>query len=84
MPAGTIENVITCASAVSPCPVEAQITKSVYLVNPSYASVYDQLMNITSIDWTTVVEAFGLGLVMFATGSGVGLLINVVRQLRRI
>jgi len=34
----------------------------------------------SGIDWQVVYDTFGMSLLLFATGAGIGLLINVVRK----
>ncbi|PPK71893.1 hypothetical protein B0F88_1055 [Methylobacter tundripaludum] len=43
---------------------------------------YQTLFQGDSFDWQAVYDAFGMSLLMFATGLGVGLLYNIVRKFR--
>jgi hypothetical protein len=71
-----------CTAATNPCPIGSESVVLAYLINPAYQTQTEIMLNQSGIDWTAVYDAFGMSLLMFATGLGVGLIYNQVKKLR--
>lgn len=82
MASGVLAYVQVCTVATNPCPVGFSSTVQAYLIDPIYQTQTDFLMVQSGIDWQVVYDTFGMSLFLFATGAGVGLLINIVRKAR--
>lgn len=71
-----------CTQAISPCPVSKSGVVPAYLIDPTYQAQAEFMLNQSGIDWTTVYDSFGMSLLMFAVGSGSGLLVNLIKKVR--
>lgn len=49
-------------------------------LDPANQSPLAALLDTGGVDWATVEWVFGAGLILFATGAGIGGVINVVRK----
>jgi hypothetical protein len=54
--------VVTCSIAASPCPIEAQTTQAVVLIDPAYQVMVNLLLETGGMDWSTVSWVFSGGL----------------------
>lgn len=81
---GSVQTVVICTAPLNPCPLANQVTTTAYLIDATQSSQIEMMLVQSGIDWDTVGLSFGLGLLMYAVGAGIGLIINVVRNARRI
>ena len=82
MSIGAPAYVLICTVATNPCPSVSQSLVTAYLIDPLYQSQTELLLAQSGINWDDVYYSFGLSLVMFAVGAGVGVLINLMRKVR--
>lgn len=78
---GAVSSVLDGASYSLACS-QAWETKTGYLIDSSQQAQTELVLNSSGVDWSAAQLTFGLGLVMYATGAGIGLIINVLRKLR--
>lgn len=53
-----------------------------FLLDTSQQTAISTLLSEGPVDWATVEWIFGSGLVLFAVGAGVGVVINMIRKVR--
>lgn len=53
-------------------------------IDPSASSILTVLLDQGGVDWSTVEWIFGSGLILFATGAGVGAVVQIVRKARNL
>lgn len=82
MPVGTIQTILVCSQAVTPCPPEHQQTITAFLLDPSAAGSIQLVLDQGGVDWAAVQDVFLSALALYGVGIGVGLIINVVRKLK--
>lgn len=82
MAVGVPVYVVTCAVNEQPCSLANQRTTAGFLIDQGYSAQAEILLASSGIDWTTVVDAFGMSLLMFAVGLGFGLITNIVKKAR--
>jgi len=51
-------------------------------LDPANQATLGAVLDTGGVDWTTVEWIFGSGLILFATGAGIGGVINLVRKAR--
>lgn len=51
-------------------------------IDPANQATLGTVLDTGGVDWSTVEWIFGSGLVLFVTGAGIGVVINVVRKAR--
>jgi hypothetical protein len=71
-----------CTVSTSPCPESKTGLVPAYLIDPSYQAQAEIMLNQSGIDWTAVYDSCGMSLLMFAVGSGCGLLVNLIKKVR--
>jgi|GEM_PF-1459563 hypothetical protein len=84
MAVGSTQTVLVCTVAENPCPLTNQATVSAYLVDPSESSQMELMLVNSGVDWTAVSEIFGGGLLLWAVGAGIGLILNVLRKAKAV
>jgi hypothetical protein len=82
MATGAPAFVQVCTVATNPCPAGYESVVQAYLIDPAYQTQTEIMLSQSGIDWTAVYDAFGMSLLMFATGLGSGLIYNQVKKLR--
>lgn len=59
---------------------QAWESKTGYLIDSTQQTQIELLLNQSGIDWDAVELTFSLGLVLYATGAGIGLFLNLLRK----
>lgn len=53
-------------------------------IDPASSSILTTLLDSGGVDWSTVEWIFGSGLILFATGAGVGVVVQIARRARHL
>lgn len=82
MAVGSAQFVQVCTVATSPCPLLNQAVVQAYLIDPAYQTQTEIMLSQSGIDWAVVQESFGYGLLLFAVGLGLGMIVNLIKKVR--